>query len=699
MKLILQITLIVILGALLSSDVQTQNEKYAQLVEVGANFFAVIGPEGNGNTAFLVTEEGVVVIDAGKTPEIGRTLLTLIREKTDKPIRYILLTHYHTDHVLGLEAFPEPALVVGHENLFRNMQEILSEELKAYPELIKNLKTKIKDMQKQGSSDLEQEKARLKRNIANHEILRHSRIMLPEITFDNRLVFQLEDERIEMYYPGPTHTNDSSVIYFPGRKTIHMGDMVFAGYHSYIDERAGADTKNWLSFLEQVMNWDIDTVIPGHGPIGGKEHLEKEIKYLQDLRAEVSAAIKEGKTEEDVINTVKMERWKELMWPDILPLVIQTVYQELASDQKQDVKKNMEGNNSLVLQSRYLNESRDIFVHIPESYKNSDKNYPVLYVLDAEDVFSYAAGTVDFLSTSYMPEAIVVGIPNTHRERDQWVTLEPDGGYLDFINFLEKELVPFIDKNYRTCPYRVFYGFCSGSGIAFYILFTQPQIFDGYIASGTGFDRTWADRASQSLKQFSILNKSLYAVTEGSTPRAEGMPLLRSVLETSAPPGLDWDCEILEGEEHGPVLARGLFAGLRFIFRGWILPVNVASQGQEAVKEYYRQLSNAYGFKTGIPEQPILNAASSLFWNGQRHKAIEIFQFLAVHHPHSSDVFEFLGLAYEEENELEQAKKAYETALRIAEQNKDRRLPRFEEYVVNIKNKIFEKSHIGDRNF
>jgi glyoxylase-like metal-dependent hydrolase (beta-lactamase superfamily II) len=336
MKIILQMILVIILGSLFSSEAWAQSEKAQEVVEFDANFFAVIGPGGNGNTAFLITEEGVVVIDAGETPEMGQKLLTLIRKKTDKPIRYILLTHYHTDHVLGLESFPEPALVVGHKNLYRNMQEILSEELKIYPEFIKNLKKKTEDLRKQGGPDLEQEEARLKRNLDSYEILKHTRIILPEITFDNSLVFYLGDERIEMYYPGPSHTNGSSVVYFPGRKTIHMGDMVFAGYHTYIDEQAGADTKNWISFLEQVLNWEIDTVIPGHGPIGGREHLEREIQYLQDLRAEVSAAIQEGKNEEEVINTVKMELWKDLTWPEILPLVIKTVYQELVREKKND---------------------------------------------------------------------------------------------------------------------------------------------------------------------------------------------------------------------------------------------------------------------------------------------------------------------------------------------------------------------------
>ena len=344
--------------------------------------------------------------------------------------------------------------------------------------------------------------------------------------------------------------------------------------------------------------------------------------------------------------------------------------------------------HSIQIESEALGETRDIFIHLPEGYERSEKRYPVLYVLDAEDVFSYAVGAVDFLSTARMPEMIVVGIPNTNRERDLWVNLEPDGGYIRFVEFLEKELIPAIDASYRTQPYRVFYGFCSGAGTVFWILFTRPEMFDGYIAAGTGYNQTWVDLGKQAFEKHPSLKKSLFAVTEGTTPRAQGMPLLRSLLETSAPVGLKWECMIMEGEEHGPVAAKGLFAGLRFIFNSWRLPVNVAARGSVAIKKYYEKLSRDYGFEIGIPEQSVLSAASLLFWQGKRKKSTEIFQFMTEQYPLSTDAFELLGLAHEEENQLELAKEAYEAAVRNAKRTADRRLPMFEEYVVNIKSKM-----------
>ncbi len=218
-----------------------------------------------------------------------------------------------------------------------------------------------------------------------------------------------------------------------------------------------------------------------------------------------------------------------------LPAVILLLI--LASCCQKGLKEN-DMSHSLQIESETLNETRDIFVHLPEGYEDADRRYPVLYVLDGESIFTFAVGAVEFLSTSRMPEMIVVGIPNSNRERDQWVSLEPDGGYIKFVDFLESELIPYINTHYRTQSFQIFYGFCSGSSTCLWILLTRPEMFKGYIAAGTGFDQTWYDLAKEKFGKRSSLKKSLFAVTEGTTPRAEGNRMLRQLLETSAPPDL-----------------------------------------------------------------------------------------------------------------------------------------------------------------
>lgn len=328
----LRMFLILILACCLSGFAWAQDFEKAQVVEVDSNLFAVVGPEGSGNVAFLVTEEGVIVVDAGETPALGHQILTQIREKTDKPIHFILLTHYHSDHTVGLQSFPKTALVVGHRNLFKNIKEILTEDMRAYPEFIEGLRKNVEKLRKEGSPKFKREEERLKRNLRDYQEFKDVRIILPNLTFERKLVIHLGEEKIEVYHPGDTHTSGSSVVHFPQRKIIHMGDMMFVGFHTYIDGRAGANTKNWISFLRQVLDWDVEKIIPGHGPLSRKDELEKEIMYLQDLRKEVAAAIQKGMNVEEAKKAVKMEAYKDLKWPEILPFVVEAVYRELIEE-------------------------------------------------------------------------------------------------------------------------------------------------------------------------------------------------------------------------------------------------------------------------------------------------------------------------------------------------------------------------------
>ncbi|MEL6255017.1 MAG: alpha/beta hydrolase-fold protein, partial [Bacteroidota bacterium] len=121
-----------------------------------------------------------------------------------------------------------------------------------------------------------------------------------------------------------------------------------------------------------------------------------------------------------------------------------------------------------VLYSAHLDEYRGIKISIPSDYDQHNKSYPVLYVLDGEWVFDYAIGCVDFLSNEIVgqiPKMIVVGIPNTDRKRDLYVNLQSDGSYHRFLNFLEEELMPFINQKYRTNQFDLIYGWSSGSSI------------------------------------------------------------------------------------------------------------------------------------------------------------------------------------------------------------------------------------------
>ncbi len=304
------------------------------LTEVAPGLFAITEAGGNGNIAFLITNEGVIVVDSGETPAAGRAILSSIRLKTDKPVRYIILTHYHGDHTWGLESFPESAVVIGQENLLRNLKEITAKDMKEYPAFLEGLRKDIERLKKEGSPDLKKVEDRLAANLREYEPVKDARLVFPSITFSTKLAIHLGGQSVEVIYPGPTHTSGSSVVLFPNQKAIHMGDMLFVGSHPYIDGQAGSNTANWLRFLKEVQGWDVEKVIPGHGPLAGKDALQTQVIYLDELRREVSAAIAKGLSLEKAQKAVTMDAYKELKWPNLLAPNIRSVYQEMKAEKE-----------------------------------------------------------------------------------------------------------------------------------------------------------------------------------------------------------------------------------------------------------------------------------------------------------------------------------------------------------------------------
>ncbi|MDH4271615.1 MAG: MBL fold metallo-hydrolase [Candidatus Aminicenantes bacterium] len=338
-------------AVLLSSvwPASAQETKEIQVKEINPGLFVLIGPGGNGNAAFLATKEGVLVVDAGQSPEIGGRIMSIIREKTDLPVRYIVITHYHSDHTYGLQSFPETAVVVSSQNCFKNMATTMTEELRMRPERLEGLRRSVERLRQKKSLDLEKEGERLEASLRNYEAVKDVRVVLPEIAFDGKLVLHLGGETVEIHHPGATHTSGSSLVYFPERKTVHMGDMLFAASHAYIDWQAGSNTKNWISYLKSVAGCDIETVIPGHGNVSSRDELKKASRYLENLWTEVKAARERGLTLEEAQKNVTMQTYKSLPWAELLPLNIETVYRELEREES-PVRVHYLGHASFVLE-------------------------------------------------------------------------------------------------------------------------------------------------------------------------------------------------------------------------------------------------------------------------------------------------------------------------------------------------------------
>ena len=190
-----------------------------------------------------------------------------------------------------------------------------------------------------------------------------------------------------------------------------------------------------------------------------------------------------------------------------------------------------------VLKSEILQEKRLISIKTPIDYAQASQRYTVLYVLDGEWIFQYAQGVVDFLSNdlSPLPPLIVVGIHNTDRYRDLGVTYNTQDGYFKFVKFMEKELMPYINQNYRTNGFNLIYGWSSGSGMVSALMNQKLNLFDAYLEGGSGIGPKTKAYLEKRIPDLKFNKKYLYASTEGVGPRVKGLKTYQDLMQRLNP--------------------------------------------------------------------------------------------------------------------------------------------------------------------
>jgi predicted alpha/beta superfamily hydrolase len=345
--------------------------------------------------------------------------------------------------------------------------------------------------------------------------------------------------------------------------------------------------------------------------------------------------------------------------------------------------------NRLTIKSAVLGEDRVALVRTPPGYETNGLRYPVLYMTDGDSHMAHTSATIEFLArNALMPEMIVVGITNTDRTRDLTPTKStmpnskdpPAGGGADkFVKFMETELIPEVEKTYRTQPYRVFAGHSLGGLLAVHILATKGDLFDAYIAVSPSlwWDKEVAVRElEECLKGHKDLHKTLFLTlaNEGGN-MLSGFDKAKALLGEQRPAGFVWGSQLMEDEHHGSVVLRSHYFGLKKIFDGWGLDPKIVAGGLPALEEHFKALSARYKYQILPSEQTMNNFAYALLGNGKRDEAIAAFKMNVERYPDSANVYDSLGEAYEKTGKLDLARQNYERAVQKGEKNHDPNLP------------------------
>jgi predicted alpha/beta superfamily hydrolase len=345
--------------------------------------------------------------------------------------------------------------------------------------------------------------------------------------------------------------------------------------------------------------------------------------------------------------------------------------------------------------SEILDEERTILVYVPATYHMSDAEYPVLYLLDGGFHFHHASGIVQFLATAgLIPEMIVVGITNVDRNRDFTPTKlsqrPTSGGAEKFTEFLEKELFPFVERNYRTQSYNILMGHSLGGTFATYTLLNHPGLFNSYIAVSPYlmYDN------SLMLKQKETKLKSKYPIgtafymTVGDEPNYfEALEEFTEFVEEKDPKGLEFEYVQMLNDDHGSVPHLSIYDGLLFIYDGWKIDKDLYNEGLAAIDKHYTKLSKKFGYEITTPEYTINRLGYNYLANEEIDKAIVVFQENVKRFPSSANVYDSLGEAYENNGQLEKAKANYAKAVELAEKKKHPNLTIYKKNLQRVQEK------------
>jgi cyclase len=229
-----------------------------------------------GNIGVSVGDDGVLIVDDQYAP-MAPKIQAALKGITDKPVRFILNTHYHGDHTGGNEALAkEKAEVIAHDNVRKRLESGTMTHGEKVPPAEKGA--------------------------------------LPIITFDRTLTVHLNGEDIKAMHFASGHTDGDSIIFFPKANVIHMGDHFFNMFFPFVDVGNGGSVKGTIENVEKAMASVPDDVkvIPGHGPLATKAEALEFVKRLKDCVALVQAGAKKGKTLEQLKKEKVLAKYDEM---------------------------------------------------------------------------------------------------------------------------------------------------------------------------------------------------------------------------------------------------------------------------------------------------------------------------------------------------------------------------------------------------
>lgn len=340
-------------------------------------------------------------------------------------------------------------------------------------------------------------------------------------------------------------------------------------------------------------------------------------------------------------------------------------------------KSNSEINQTI--KSEILKQDREFIVQLPKSYEDdSNRNYPVHYLLDGELNLPLVNGILDRMQKIQgAPEAIVVAIESKNRTWDLTPTVNQDprgpvgqgGGAELFLDFIDKELIPHIDKNYRTHNFKMISGGSIGGLFVLHAMQSKPHLFDAHFAFSPAV--WWGDRTTaKNVKAFLTNNKVhgtyLYMnIGNEAGEMREVYQDLLSFIKKNQSQGFRFVNQAFADVPHGLTSTVGQFNAYHNLFFQIEMPAEKVTNGMRSVLDYYAAVSHQRGEMITPPEMVVNRLAYEFFQNKEHGTAIELFEYNLKTYPKETYAYGGLADLYQTTNKLEKAHKLIKSALAL----------------------------------
>jgi len=293
--------------------------------KIGEGIYAFISPESNSpvvssNCVAIIGDDGVLVVDAGRFTTLTRRMIADIRKLTDEPIRYVVNTHWHMDHVMGngaiQEAFPDVVILSTaftrsgiQETAAANIQDMLQKG----PGILKSLDGLLQAGKRADSTPIsEQSREFLSGERRDLELelseLKLVKSVAPNVTFDQSLTVHLGKREVRVLFLGRGNTAGDTVVYVPDGKVLMTGDLVV----NPVPYSFGAYPGEWIETLKKLMAMDAASIVPGHGPVMHDwKYAQLVASLIEAVRTQVQEAVRQGLSLEETKKRVSLESFEK----------------------------------------------------------------------------------------------------------------------------------------------------------------------------------------------------------------------------------------------------------------------------------------------------------------------------------------------------------------------------------------------------